>query len=74
MGSTNLYYRTFAAVHAWNPRQPQGLESLLESFGGVLGLAAIPCEALLRCAGVIAPFPNLMALDVGTENAFSLTI
>jgi hypothetical protein len=29
-------------------RQPQGIESLLESFGGVLRLAAITCEALVH--------------------------
>ena len=28
----------------------QVIESLLQDLGGVLGLAAIPCQALLRCA------------------------
>jgi hypothetical protein len=31
-------------------RQPQVIESLLESLGGVLRLAAVSREALLRCA------------------------
>jgi hypothetical protein len=31
-------------------RQPQVIEGLSEGLGGVLRLAAIPCEALLRCA------------------------
>jgi hypothetical protein len=26
------------------------MERLFQDLGGVLGLAAIPCEALLRCA------------------------
>jgi hypothetical protein len=29
-------------------RKPQVIESLLEGFGGVLRLAAVACEALLR--------------------------
>jgi hypothetical protein len=31
-------------------RQPQISEGLLEGFGGLLCLAAITCEAFLRCA------------------------
>ena len=31
-------------------RQPQVIEGLLEGLGGVLRLAAVTCEALLRCA------------------------
>ena len=31
-------------------RQPQVIEGLLEGLGGVLCLAAVLCETLLRCA------------------------
>jgi hypothetical protein len=31
-------------------RKPQLIEGLLEGHGGVLRLAAVTCEALLRCA------------------------
>jgi hypothetical protein len=53
-------------------RQPQVLEGLLEGLGGVLRLAAVAREALVRCA-IPAPasFGALFSVSCGGEHGKS---
>ena len=40
----------------------------------VLFLALAPAPGAFARGGVIAPFPNLTVLDIGTRKEFSLTV
>jgi hypothetical protein len=50
-------------------RQPQGIKGLLERLGGVLRLAAVPREALVRFAiTALASFGALFGVSCGGEH------
>ena len=54
-------------------RQSQVIKGLLKGFGGVLRLAVITCEALLRCAATtLSGFSVAFLIGFGTNHSVLL--